>query len=114
MPDDCLFCKIIRDEIPSDKIYEDETVLAFEDINPAAPTHILIIPQKHIASINDMEMDDEKTVGHLFAVAQKLAKQLGIDEAGYRLIINSGPDSGQVVYHLHLHLLGGRKMGHLG
>jgi len=114
MTDDCIFCKIIRDETPSDKVYEDETVVAFEDIHPAAPTHILIVPKNHIASINAMEPDDEKTVGHLFTVARKLAKQLGVSESGYRLIINTGPDSGQVVYHLHLHLLGGREMGHLG
>ena len=110
----CTFCKIIRGEIPSDKVYEDDTVTAFKDINPAAPTHVLIVPKDHIPSINDLKPDDENTVGHLFTVAQKLANELGIADSGYRLIINTGPDSGQIVYHLHLHLLGGKKMGPLG
>jgi histidine triad (HIT) family protein len=111
---DCIFCKIIQGEIPSTKIYEDETVTAFHDINPAAPTHILIIPQKHIPSVNALEPEDEKTVGHLFTVGRKLAEEAGISESGYRLLINTGPDSRQVVYHLHLHLLGGRKLSHIG
>ncbi len=111
---DCIFCKIIQGEIPTDKIYVDETVTAFNDINPVAPTHILIVPNIHIPSVNDLRQDDEKTVGHLFTVARKLAKEAGISESGYRMILNNGPDSGQVVYHLHLHLLGGRKMGFLG
>jgi histidine triad (HIT) family protein len=111
---DCIFCKIIRGEIPSTRVYEDETVTAFRDINPVAPTHILIIPNKHIASVNELDPGDETTVGHLFSVGKQLAKEAGIDETGYRLITNTGPDSGQVVYHLHVHLLGGRKMGFLG
>jgi histidine triad (HIT) family protein len=111
---DCIFCKIIRGEIPSTRIYKDETVTAFRDINPVAPTHILIIPNKHIASVNEVDPGDETTVGHLFSVGKQLAKDAGIDETGYRLITNTGPDSGQVVYHLHVHLLGGRKMGFLG
>jgi histidine triad (HIT) family protein len=111
---DCIFCKIIRGEIPSAKVYEDETVTAFRDINPMAPTHILIIPNKHIASVNELSPEDEATVGHLFSVGKQLAKEAGINETGYRLITNTGPDSGQIVYHLHVHLLGGRKMGFLG
>lgn len=111
---DCLFCKIIQGEIPSDKVYEDEMVTAFHDINPAAPTHILVVPKKHIPWVNELEEKDEKIVGHLFTVAKNLAKEAGVSESGYRLIINNGPDGGQVVYHLHLHLLGGRKMGRLG
>jgi histidine triad (HIT) family protein len=111
---DCIFCKIIRGEIPCTMVYEDETVTAFRDINPVAPTHILIIPNKHIASVNELDPGDEITVGHLFSVGKQLAKEAGIDETGYRLITNTGPDSGQVVYHLHVHLLGGRKMGFLG
>jgi histidine triad (HIT) family protein len=111
---DCLFCKIIEGEIPSEKVYEDGSVTAFHDINPAAPTHLLIVPKKHIAWVNDLVDDDEVTVGHLFTVAKQLANQTGIAESGYRLIINNGPDGGQVVYHLHLHLLGGKKMGRLG
>jgi histidine triad (HIT) family protein len=111
---DCIFCKIIAGEIPSTKIYEDDTVTAFRDINPAAPTHILIIPNKHIPSVNELEPEDENAVGYLFTIAKKIAEAENISESGYRLIINTGPDGGQVVYHLHLHLLGGRKLGHLG
>jgi histidine triad (HIT) family protein len=107
---DCIFCKIIAGEIPSEKVHSDETVTAFRDINPAAPTHILIIPNKHIPSINDISAADEETIGHLFTVARQLAEGEGINETGYRLIINTGPDGGQVVFHLHLHLLGGQKM----
>ena len=109
---DCLFCKIIAGEIPSEKVYEDDQVTAFRDINPVAPTHILIIPNKHIASINELTSDDEALVGHLFTTARDLATQEGISESGYRLIINVGPDGGQVIYHLHLHLIGGQKMRH--
>jgi len=107
---DCLFCKIIAGEIPSEVVYEDEQVTAFRDINPVAPTHILIIPNKHIASINELTPGDESLVGHLFAAAKDLAKQEGIAESGYRLIINVGPHGGQEIYHLHLHLIGGQKM----
>ncbi len=107
---DCLFCKIIAGDIPSEKVYSDELVTAFRDINPVAPTHILIIPNRHIASINALNPGDEQLVGHLFSIAKTLAVQEGISESGYRLIINTGPDGGQVVYHLHLHLLGGNKM----
>jgi histidine triad (HIT) family protein len=109
---DCIFCKIISGDIPSTKVYADETVTAFRDINPVAPTHILIIPNKHIASINDLTPADETVTGHMFTVAQQLAAEEGIAETGYRSIINTGPDGGQVVFHLHLHLIGGRKMQH--
>lgn len=109
---ECLFCKIIAGEIPSEVVYEDEQVTAFRDINPVAPTHILIIPNKHIASINELTPEDESLVGHLFAAAKDLAKQEGIAESGYRLIINVGPHGGQEIYHLHLHLIGGHKMRH--
>lgn len=107
---DCIFCKIIKGEIPGDIIYQDEQATAFRDINPAAPTHILIIPQKHIGSINDITLDDEALIGHLFTVARQLAGQEGIAESGYRLIINTGLDAGQAVFHIHLHLLGGNRM----
>jgi len=109
---DCLFCKIISGDIPSEKVYEDEQATAFRDINPVAPTHILIIPNKHIASINELTSEDETLVGHLFTTAKTLAVEEGIDESGYRLILNVGPDGGQVIYHLHLHLIGGQKMRH--
>ena len=107
---DCIFCKIIAGEIPSEKVFDDQQVTAFRDIHPVAPTHILIIPNKHIASINELSPDDEQLVGHLFTTGKALAKEEGIDESGYRLIVNVGPDGGQEVYHLHLHLIGGQKM----
>jgi histidine triad (HIT) family protein len=109
---ECIFCKIIKGEIAGDIVYQDERATAFRDINPAAPTHILIIPQKHIASINDITLDDEALIGHLFTVARHLAYQEGIQESGYRLIMNTGPDAGQAVFHIHLHLLGGNRMRH--
>ena len=112
MSNDCIFCKIIAGEIPSTKMFEDERVTAFRDINPVASTHVLIIPKKHIPSINELTSGDEQLIGHLFTTAQELAAQEGIAESGYRLIINTGADGGQVVFHLHLHLIGGQKMRH--
>ncbi|MBC8496359.1 MAG: histidine triad nucleotide-binding protein [Chloroflexi bacterium] len=109
---ECLFCKIIAGEIPSEKVYQDEQITAFRDINPVAPTHILIIPNKHIASINELSPEDENLIGHLFTTAKALAENEGVAESGYRLIINVGPHGGQVIYHLHLHLIGGQKMRH--
>jgi histidine triad (HIT) family protein len=112
--DECIFCKIIAGEIPSDIVYEDDTVTAFRDINPAAPTHILIIPNKHIPSVNELDPADEKILGYLFTTAKNIAKTENVAESGYRLIVNTGPDGGQAVYHLHMHLLGGQKLSHLG
>ena len=109
---ECAFCKIVSGEIPSDRLYQDEQVTAFRDIHPVAPTHILIVPNKHIPSINDLDPQDEQVVGHMFTVARKLAEQEGIADSGYRLIINTGRHAGQVVYHLHLHLIGGQPMRH--
>lgn len=109
---DCIFCKIISGEIPSTNVYKDEQVTAFRDINPAAPTHVLIVPNKHIDSVNMMMVDDEPLIGHLFFVAKQLAAQEGISEGGYRLIINTGAEAGQTVFHIHLHLLGGGPMKH--
>jgi len=109
---DCIFCKIIAGEIPSTTVYKDDTVTAFRDIHPAAPTHILVVPNKHVATVNDLTADDETLVGHLFTTARQIAAAEGVAEAGYRLIINCGPDGGQVVYHLHLHLIGGQRMRH--
>ncbi|MFN2150324.1 MAG: histidine triad nucleotide-binding protein [Anaerolineales bacterium] len=107
---DCIFCKIVAGEIPSSQVYADDLVTAFRDINPSAPTHVLIVPNRHIASVNELKTEDESLVGHLFTIAQQIAAQEGIDASGYRLIINSGPDGGQEVFHLHLHLLGGQRM----
>jgi histidine triad (HIT) family protein len=108
---DCLFCKIINKEIPADIIYEDEHVIAFNDISPQAPTHALIIPRKHIATLNDIQGEDEALVGHMVKTAATIAKQLGFDEDGYRTVFNCNPHGGQTVYHIHLHLLGGKPMG---
>lgn len=111
---DCIFCKIIKGEIPSTNVYQDEHVTAFRDINPAAPTHILIVPNKHIESVNFIIPDDEALIGKLFAVAKQLAEKEGISENGYRLVVNTGAEAGQTVFHLHMHLLGGRPMRALG
>ncbi len=105
---DCLFCKIIAGDIPSAKVYEDDTIYAFRDINPQAPTHILIVPKKHIACAADLTEADGATVGHIFAVAAELARAEGL--SSYRVVTNSGADAGQTVQHLHFHLLGGRKL----
>lgn len=109
--EDCLFCKIIKGEIPSDKVYEDEEILAFKDIAPAAPIHILVIPKKHITSLAYMEKEDEAIVGKIYGVINKIAKDQGFIENGYRVIVNCGKDAGQEVMHLHFHLLAGRKFG---
>ena len=106
---DCLFCKIIAGKIPSKKVYEDDKALAFEDIKPQAPTHVLIVPKKHIVDIKEAGQDDAELIGYCNLVAAKIARQRGIEE-GYRTVYNVGPGSGQSVFHLHLHLLGGRKL----
>jgi histidine triad (HIT) family protein len=105
---DCTFCKIIAGEAPGDIVYRDEQVTAFHDIHPVAPVHILIVPNRHIRSVNEITSEDEPLVGHMHYVAQTIAKQSGIQESGYRLILNTGPDAGQAVFHLHLHLIGGQ------
>ncbi len=109
---DCIFCKIVTGEIAGNIVYRDEQVTAFRDINPAAPTHILIVPNKHIDSVNMMIVDDEPLIGHLFLTAKNIAAQEGIADGGYRLIINTNADAGQTVFHIHLHLLGGAPMKH--
>jgi len=105
---DCLFCKMVAGEIKPDIVYQDETVLAFRDINPQAPVHILIIPKKHVETLNDL--DDSDLAGHLLKTAVSLAKQEGLAEDGYRTVFNCNKNGGQEVFHLHLHLLGGRQM----
>ncbi|MFD1952629.1 histidine triad nucleotide-binding protein [Paenibacillus thailandensis] len=109
----CIFCQIIEGTIPSQKVYETDTVLAFRDIQPAAPVHILIIPKKHIPTMNDVGPEDDQTMADLFAAARQIAKEEGVAESGYRLINNVNKDSGQVVFHLHFHLLGGKPLGPL-
>ena len=109
--EDCVFCKIIKGEIPSNKVYEDEEILAFKDINPAAPIHILVIPKKHIASLVDMKEGDEILISKIYTVINKIAQDIGIDKKCFRVIVNCGEDGGQEVAHLHFHLLAGKKLG---
>lgn len=106
----CLFCKIISKEIKSSVIYEDEKVMAFLDINPKAPTHILIIPKKHISTILEMEEEDKELIGHIYWVGNKLAKEQSVDQEGFRVVLNCNKNAGQEVFHIHFHLLGGRKL----
>jgi histidine triad (HIT) family protein len=106
----CIFCQIAKKDLPATIIYEDGNVVAFKDINPIAPVHYLIIPKKHIASINHLEPQDKELIGELFLAAKKIANKEGIADNGYRLVFNVGKDSGQMVDHLHLHLLGGKKL----
>lgn len=106
---DCLFCKIIEGNIPSKKVYEDERVYVFEDINPQAPTHVLIIPRQHIEGLNTASPEHAEILGYCQLIAAKLGRERGIED-GYRTVYNVGPNSGQSVFHLHLHLIGGRKM----
>lgn len=113
MPEETIFSKIIRREVPADILFQDQQVTAFRDISPQAPTHILIIPNKSIATVNDVTEDDEAMIGHMFVVAAKLARDEGIAEDGYRLIVNCNSHGGQIVFHLHMHLLGGRPMGRM-
>jgi histidine triad (HIT) family protein len=112
MTDSCIFCKIVSNETTATIVYRDDQVTAFRDIHPVAPTHILIVPNKHIESVNALEAGDEQLMGHLFTTAGKLAMEEGIDKSGYRLITNTGVNGGQTVFHLHLHLIGGQRMRH--
>ena len=107
---DCIFCKIANKEIPTKIVYEDDKIFAFTDIKPVAPVHLLIIPKKHIPSIDYLGGEDKELIGELFLVAQKLARKYGIDKTGYRLIFNVGRDAGQTIDHLHLHLIGGTRL----
>ena len=107
----CLFCKIINREIPASIVYEDDQILAFNDIGPQAPTHVLVVPKKHIATLNDVQDIDARLVGTLVQRAAAIAKERGIDAAGYRTVFNTNRDAGQTVFHIHLHLIGGRSLG---
>lgn len=109
---DCIFCKIVAGEIPSDKVHEDDVVTAFRDINPVAPTHILIVPKEHIPDNNAFTKENEPIAGHMFSIVRKLAEQESIAENGYRLIMNTGKHGHQEVMHIHLHLIGGQSMQH--
>ena len=109
---DCLFCKIVNDEVKASIVYRDEQVTAFRDIHPVAPTHILIIPNKHIESVNQLQAEDEPLIGHMFMVGRQIAAQENIHQGGYRIIVNTGSHGGQTVFHMHLHLIGGQRMRH--
>ncbi len=106
----CFFCKIAKGEIPADIVYENEEIVAFNDINPQAPSHVLIIPKRHISTLNDLEQGDELLIGQLFLAAKSIAEKLGQAESGYRTVFNCNADGGQSVYHIHLHYLGGRQL----
>ncbi len=105
---DCIFCKIIEGQIPTKKVYEDDDLIAFDDINPVAPTHILLIPKKHIDTLNEMKEEDARLLGNLMLCARKLARERKLSKEGYRLVMNCMPGAGQSVYHVHFHMLGGR------
>ena len=107
----CIFCKIIKGEIPSTKVYEDEEILAFKDINPVAPIHILVIPKKHIESVVHLQKEDEAIVGKIYGVINKIAEEQGFKDDGFRVIVNCGENGGQEVKHLHFHILAGKKLG---
>ena len=107
---DCIFCKIANKEIAAEIVYEDEKVIAFKDAKPVTPVHILIVPKKHIPSVNRLESKDKELIGKLFLIAQKIAKEQGVAQTGYRLVFNVGKNAGQTINHLHLHLLGGEKL----
>ena len=107
---DCLFCKISAGEIPADIVFQDDDVLAFRDLNPQAPTHFLVIPKKHISTINDIQDQDAELIGKMYLAAKQVAKDEGIDESGYRTVMNCNAGAGQTVFHIHLHVLGGRGM----
>lgn len=106
----CIFCKIINKEIPSKIVHEDEKIIAFEDINPQAPYHILLVPKKHVATLLEINEEDKELIGHLFLVANKIAKDKEIAEKGFRVIVNCNEEGGQKIFHLHFHLLGGRRL----
>jgi histidine triad (HIT) family protein len=109
-PNDCLFCRIIHGEIPSKKVYEDDHVFAFEDIDPKAPTHVLVVPKKHFAGLKEAQAEDAEAIGRCHLAAAEIARQRNIEQ-GYRTVLNVGPGAGQSVFHLHVHLLGGRHLG---
>lgn len=108
--EDCLFCKIINKEIPANIVFENENILAFEDIEPQAPIHLLIIPKKHIATINDIEPQDKNICGDILLAAKEIANTMNVDSSGFRIIFNTNEDAGQTVFHIHMHFLAGRKM----
>ena len=111
MHEDCIFCKIVEGSLPSTKVYETDNVLAFKDIHPVAPVHILVIPKKHITNLNYIEEEDKELMGELLLAVKEVAKIAGVDKSGFRLVVNNNRGAGQSVFHLHLHVIGGRRMG---
>jgi len=107
----CLFCRIVSGEIPAKKVHEDEHLLAFEDINPQAPLHVLVVPKRHVATLNDLQAEDDQLVGEMVRRAAAIAESRGVAAGGYRTVFNCNSDAGQTVFHIHLHVLGGRRMG---
>jgi len=115
MVQDCIFCKIVAGEIPCEQVYADDLIIAFHDISPQAPTHILVIPRKHISDMNEASAEDQAVLGHMMLRASEIAAKAGLAESGYRLALNTGPDARQSVFHIHLHILGGRRLtGQMG
>lgn len=110
MEETCIFCRIVNGSIPARIAFQDDATVAFHDVDPRAPVHVLIVPRRHISSINELESEDAATIGQLFVNARALARELGVADSGYRLVINAGADAGQTVDHIHLHLLGGRPL----
>jgi len=111
---DCIFCKIVRGEIPAEIVHQDEHTIAFKDIHPAAPVHVLVVPRKHIPSLDDITPADQDLLGRMLVAASRIAKAQGVADSGYRTVINCREEAGQVVFHLHLHILGGRRMRLMG
>ena len=107
---DCLFCKIVTGDIPAEKVFENDHVIGFQDLNPQAPTHVLVIPKKHVSTINDLQDEDKALVGEMYLAARQIAADQGLAEKGYRTVMNCNEEAGQTVFHIHLHLLGGRRM----
>ena len=114
MTDNCLFCKIVNKQIPAQIVYEDELVMGFKDISPQAPIHQLVIPKQHITTLNDLTAEDRSLLGHMVFTASQLVAEQALSAPGYRLVMNCNQDGGQTVFHVHLHLLGGRQLTHLG
>lgn len=110
MAEGCVFCRIVSGDIPSDTVFENEEIVAFRDAHPVAPTHVLVVPRRHIESVNELSMEDAPLLGRMLLAAKHIAAQEGVSDSGYRLVINTGPDSGQAVAHLHLHVIGGRSL----
>lgn len=114
MSKDCIFCKIVKGEIPTEKIYEDEHVVAFNDISPKSPTHVLVVPKRHVASLNEVKPDDMSMMPQIFSAIQTIAAKQGVTEDGYRVIVNTNKSAGQEVFHIHFHIMGGRQLGSMG